>query len=895
METLSMQLIPIFDWLLRATLQAALLFCLIMLIKLIVRGRLPIRWHYCLWLLLLIRLATPWLPESKISIFNWVPRSIQHGGIIRSMAQPRDARSMGFYMRGGITDLPEKKSETTIFKFARILPLLWLAGGIALAIYVGACNFRLWWLVTRERPLTDQKILDLLEDCKAEMGIRNILGIVTTDKVKSAALFGFIRPRLLLPAGMVETLTLKELRYVFMHELGHLRRRDIYVGWLMSLLQILHWFNPLVWLAFYRMQSDRELACDALVLSYTRSGESKEYGRTIVSLLERFSRPQRLPSMAGILENKSQLKRRIKMIAKFKKTSRTRWTGAMLLLVALAFVVLTNAYVAKADFSFGSPVNLGPPVNSSAGDLIDCLSANGLEMYLDSQRRCGRKNWEIWVSKRSNINDAWGVPTPLEPPVNVGQYDCCASISSNGLELYFMSKRGDGYGQSDIWVAKRLTTNDPWDQAVNLGPLINTSAWDGTPCVSSDGLELYFDSDRPGGYGSSDIWVATRSSLEDPWGEPINLGPTVNSSALECAACVSNDGLLLFFSEDYGGPKRPGGFGQADIWATRRASVTAPWGVPMNLGPTVNSPSYDVGPKLSPDGSTLYFTSERPGGLGQPYGDIYQVSILPVVDFNGDGKVDIKDLRILAQYWGQNEPSCDIAPLPGGDGIVDEKDLNLFAEHLLKELQPVAHWKLDEAEGHIAEDSIANFDGTLHGNPIWQPTEGMVNGAIELDGIDDYISTPFILDPAAGSFSVFAWVKGGARGQMIISQKDTSDGRNTKLGCAWLFADPSYGRLMTRLMHPPFDPLVSETVITDDKWHHVGLVYDFDALYRYLYVDGIEVEKDTDPTGGVDSNGGLYFGAGKTLDAEAFWSGLIDDVRIYDEVLSAEEVADLAR
>ena len=81
----------------------------------------------------------------------------------------------------------------------------------------------------------------------------------------------------------------------------------------MNLLQVLHWFNPLVWLAFHRMQSDRELACDALVLTHARSGESEDYGRTIVSLLERFSHPKRLPSMAGILETKSQ-KESCKMI-----------------------------------------------------------------------------------------------------------------------------------------------------------------------------------------------------------------------------------------------------------------------------------------------------------------------------------------------------------------------------------------------------------------------------------------------------------------------------------------------------------------------------------------------------------------------------------------------------
>jgi hypothetical protein len=96
-------------------------------------------------------------------------------------------------------------------------------------------------------------------------------------------------------------------------------------------------------------------------------------------------------------------------------------------------------------------------------------------------------------------------------------------------------------------------------------------------------------------------------------------------------------------------------------------------------------------------------------------------------------------------------------------------------------------------------------------------------------------------------------------------------------------------------MHPPFDPLLSESVITDGQWHHIGLVYDFVGLYRYLYVDGVEVAKDTDFVGGVGSDGGLYFGAGKMLDASSFFSGLIDDVRIYDEVLSAEEIEAMAR
>ncbi|GAF77920.1 unnamed protein product, partial [marine sediment metagenome] len=241
---------------------------------------------------------------------------------------------------------------------ANILPLIWLTGALILAVYVCASNFNLLRIVKRERPLTDQKILDLLEDCKAEMGIRIILGVVATDKVKSPALFGFIRPRLLLPKGMLDTLSREELRYVFLHELAHLKRHDIYIGWLMSLLQVLHWFNPLIWLAFYRLRADRELACDALVLARTQSGQAKDYGRTIVNLLERFSRSQRLPAMAGILETKAQLKRRITMIAKFKKDS-YRWSPlAMVFIIVLACVALPDAIQEKTFAKPGRHITL---------------------------------------------------------------------------------------------------------------------------------------------------------------------------------------------------------------------------------------------------------------------------------------------------------------------------------------------------------------------------------------------------------------------------------------------------------------------------------------------------------------------------------------------------------
>jgi hypothetical protein len=100
---------------------------------------------------------------------------------------------------------------------------------------------------------------------------------------------------------------------------------------------------------------------------------------------------------------------------------------------------------------------------------------------------------------------------------------------------------------------------------------------------------------------------------------------------------------------------------------------------------------------------------------------------------------------------------------------------------------------------------------------------------------------------------------------------------------------------MTNLMDAYFTPLESESVITDGQWHHVGLVYDLDNFHRHLYVDGVEVAKDTSIVGGLSSTAGLYIGAGKALEEGSLFSGLIDDVRIYKVALTAKEIEELAR
>jgi carboxymethylenebutenolidase len=216
-----------------------------------------------------------------------------------------------------------------------------------------------------------------------------------------------------------------------------------------------------------------------------------------------------------------------------------------------------------------------------------------------------------------------------------------------------------------------------------------------------------------------------------------------------------------------------------------------------------------------------------------------------------------------------------------------------FFRAKLKDYQLIAHYKLDETEGNVASDSAGHNHGTVRGTPSWQPGGGKISGALQLDGFATYVDAPAVLNPADSPFSAFAWIKGGAPGQVIISQQD-----GTGAGQSWIGTDPSQGKLLTELVPPAGgrtspSELQSEFAIIDDQWRHVGLVWD--GSRRYLYVDGTEVARDAATLTALRSmDGDLRIGVGDNLDAVSFWAGLIDDVRIYNQALSKDEIERLA-
>ncbi|MBN1509246.1 MAG: PD40 domain-containing protein [Sedimentisphaerales bacterium] len=339
---------------------------------------------------------------------------------------------------------------------------------------------------------------------------------------------------------------------------------------------------------------------------------------------------------------------------------------------AVLAVLWSYGQTARADFTYDVPTTIPEVSRPGAGG--SHISPDGLELYFTYS--AGSECPGLWVAQRSTTKQPWGTPVRLPAPVNAGGPVGSMCLSADGLELYLgeghpmLWKPGypadpNGFGGGDLWVLKRATKSDPWGARQNLGPAVNTPSWEDQPSLSPDGLSLYFASDRS---GSSALWVITRTDKLAGWGPRTLLGaPFSTSTQVESCPFISPDGLSLYFSR---GDLRP------DIYVSSRTTTNSPWGLPVLFTPI----SLSGGKWLlsfSAADSTYYFTwADSVFGVF----DVRQVKVLPILDFNGDGKADENDYFAMTQHWGEEDPLYDIGPTAWGDGVVDVHDQTVFLE-----------------------------------------------------------------------------------------------------------------------------------------------------------------------------------------------------------------------
>lgn len=270
------------------------------------------------------------------------------------------------------------------------------------------------------------------------------------------------------------------------------------------------------------------------------------------------------------------------------------------------------------------PVDLGPAINSGEDEYWPTLTADEQVLIFTRQTMLDPGGRRVPANLREDFyisyyrDSGWTKAAPIGAPLGSELNEGAPSVTADGSMIFFTAcNRSDGLGSCDIYFARRR--GQSWEEPVNLGPPVNSPAWEAQPSISPDGNTLYFASNRSGGQGKMDIWYSERDR-EGNWGTPKNLGETINTLENEMSPFIHVDNQTLYFSSD--GHKGMGGY---DLFVTRRDDEGT-WSEPENLGYPLNTQYDEIGLIVNARGDKGYFSSDRMSGEVR---DIYSFDLYP--------------------------------------------------------------------------------------------------------------------------------------------------------------------------------------------------------------------------------------------------------------------------
>jgi outer membrane protein OmpA-like peptidoglycan-associated protein len=272
-------------------------------------------------------------------------------------------------------------------------------------------------------------------------------------------------------------------------------------------------------------------------------------------------------------------------------------------------------YAAKknhSDYKF-EPLNMGDSVNTPVSEYFPTISLDG--KHLVFTRRVNGINEDFYESDRTA--NGWTMAKPLAGNINSSSNEGALNISQDGQWLIFTGCNfQNGFGSCDLYMS--FATPTGWSSPENMGPVFNTEFFESAPSLSPDKRDLYFTSNRPGGYGGNDLYVAHRGE-NGRWSAPVNMGPSINTAGDESWPFIHADNSSLYFTSN-GLP----GYGGDDLFVVRK-NASGEWGVPENLGYPINTIENEGSLVVAADGKTAYYASDRADSRGQM--DLYSFEL----------------------------------------------------------------------------------------------------------------------------------------------------------------------------------------------------------------------------------------------------------------------------
>ena len=476
--------LSVFNWVLITSAKASIFIIFLLGVKFVLRDKMGARFQYMIWSVLILGLVLPWTPNTPVSINHLIdspylqrilsPISKRH---IQQFSTSVETGQSNFDTTS-VTDANSSKAVTSTesqkasnnngYFFAippfvyKLMFYIWFLGVLILTVLTVLVNKRFSGRI-ENTLVTDQKLLSEFYKLKLELKIKAKIPLIQSGHVNSPSLLGLIHPKLLLPIGIEQTFSLKQVNHIFLHELLHFKRKDIWINWLTQVLMISYWFNPLIWYAFYWMREDQEISCDALAISRIDTGKSNDYAYTLVKLAETYATAPRMASLASLCGSKSQIKKRLIMIRKLKQAS-VKWSLLGVVVIGLIASVIFSSTKADAKantsqgINGGQAIGLAKVIDASAGITIKDITGpnyKGKVMLIKDPKRV-----KLAVTKEI------GVTGELVSDL-VKDTGAIAGINAGGF--YDPNGKGNGAFPEGLTMHDgKLVHNNVGDQAVNI-------------------------------------------------------------------------------------------------------------------------------------------------------------------------------------------------------------------------------------------------------------------------------------------------------------------------------------------------------------------------------------------------------------------------------------------
>jgi outer membrane protein OmpA-like peptidoglycan-associated protein len=261
------------------------------------------------------------------------------------------------------------------------------------------------------------------------------------------------------------------------------------------------------------------------------------------------------------------------------------------------------------------PINMGEQINSPYDEYLATLTADEEEIIFTVKRPrdkntictfCATEE-DFYYSKKDSLGN-WDKRVSMGAPINSSYNEGAQTISPDGKYLFFtICNAESGYGSCDLYWSKRI--GGRWSRPRNFGAPVNTAHWDSQPSISTDGKTIYFISNRPGGFGETDIWK-TEMIEEGVFTVPENLGSTINTPKADDAPFIHPDGSTLYFVSE----GHPGMGGRDIFYSVKLADGT--WGTPKNMGYPINTSADELNIFINAKGTKAFISSDKEGGIG---------------------------------------------------------------------------------------------------------------------------------------------------------------------------------------------------------------------------------------------------------------------------------------